>query len=116
MITLAGPDDVDWLRGWLDPTGVAAPGRPRVDAELRWLIVAPARRARRGAARPTSTPSTTVTAPLPAPSTRRPRRAARPDAAAKASAWAALIDDDTLSNRLLFATAARVLAAPVRRS
>ncbi len=104
MITLAGSDDVDWLRDWLDPTGITRPADVAIDAELRWLIVG--QLASLGAASDADIDAefdrdrTAIAAEHAATA-----HAARPDAAAKASAWTVLIEDDTRSNRLLFATA-----------
>jgi aminopeptidase N len=117
MITCAGPADVDWLRVWLAaPAGrdgtTRAPrdatmGAPRdvpIDTEMRWLIAL--RLAALGAfgdgdiEAELDRERTSVTVEHAARA-----RAARPDRDAKAAAWAAIIHDDTLSNRLLFATA-----------
>ncbi|HEY9481452.1 MAG TPA: aminopeptidase N [Micromonosporaceae bacterium] len=104
MITLATPDDVDWLWDWLDPTGVTRPAGLAIDAELRWLIVG--QLATLGAASGAEIDAefdrdrTAIAAEHAATA-----HAARPDAGEKASAWGALMDDDTRSNRLLFATA-----------
>jgi aminopeptidase N len=104
MITLAGPDEVDWLKDWLDPNGVTRPADVAFDAELRWLIVG--HLATLGAAGEADIDAefdrdrTAIAAEHAAMA-----HAARPDATAKATAWAALIDDDSRSNRLLFAIA-----------
>ena len=104
MITLATPDDVDWLWDWLDPTGVTRPTGLAIDAELRWLIVG--QLATLGAASAAEIDAefdrdrTAIAAEHAATA-----HAARPDAAEKANAWGTLMDDDTRSNRLLFATA-----------
>jgi aminopeptidase N len=107
---IAGADqrDVDWLRGWLDPeqdgAGLPAPSDLTVDAELRWLIIG--RLAALGAAGEAEIAveygrdRTAIAGQHAARS-----RAARPDPAAKAAAWAALIDDTTMANRTLFAIA-----------
>jgi aminopeptidase N len=104
MITCAGPDDVDWLWDWLDPTGITRPGDVALDAELRWLIVG--QLATLGAVGDAAIDAeferdrTAIAAEHAASA-----HAARPDEAAKAAAWATLIDDDNRSNRLLFAVA-----------
>jgi len=101
---LAGPDDMDWLSDWLDPTGVTRPADLAIDAELRWLLVG--QLATLGAASDADIDAefdrdrTAVAAEHAATA-----HAARPDAAAKAAAWTTLMDDDTRSNRLLFAIA-----------
>jgi aminopeptidase N len=99
----AGVDDIDTLRGWLD--GSAVPEGLPVDAELRWAVLR--RLTALGAA---------DSGEIEAERRRDPSahgaehaawcRAARPDPAAKAAAWEALVADDSLSNRQALALAA----------
>ncbi|MDG4827634.1 aminopeptidase N [Asanoa sp. WMMD1127] len=94
--------DASRLLGWLD--GVDVPAGVEVDEELRWRIVH--RLAVLGAV-----DADRIAAELAADRSAAGEewaaraRAARPDPEAKAAAWAAVIDDDTLSNRLLDACA-----------
>jgi aminopeptidase N len=99
----AGTDDVDTLRGWLDGSDV--PDGLPVDAELRWAVL-----------RRLSALGAADVGEIDAERRRDPSahgaehaawcHAARPDAAAKARAWEALVGDDTLSNRQALALAA----------
>jgi aminopeptidase N len=101
-LACAGPDDVDGLRGWLD--GSAVPSGLRVDEELRWAVLI--RLAELGGLseadidaeyeRDRSAQGAEYAARC---------RAARPDPAAKAEAWRAIVADDSLSNRIVKASA-----------
>ena len=94
--------DVARLRGWLAGEGV--PAGLAVDADLRWLIIY--RLAVLGAAG-----ADMIDAELAADRSASGEqwaarcRAARPDAGAKADAWAAIVGDATLSNRIAELTA-----------
>ena len=90
------------LRGWL--VGSAVPAGLEIDTELRWTVIT--RLAALGA----------VTAEEIDAEYERDRsalgaahaarcRAALPDAAAKAEAWRVIIEDDSLSNRMIAAAA-----------
>ena len=103
LIRCAGADDVEWMRRWLDRPQTAPDGIV-VDTELRWLLLG--RLAAFGAASAADIDEEfgrdrTATGAEHAAHC----RALRPDRVAKEQAWARLIDDDTLSNRLLFSTA-----------
>ncbi|GIF53157.1 aminopeptidase [Asanoa ferruginea] len=90
--------DAPRLLGWLDGAGI--PDGIQVDEELRWRIVY--RLAVLGAV-----DGDRITAELAADRSASGEewaaraQAARPDAAAKAAAWEAVINDDRLSNRLV---------------
>jgi len=90
--------DIGRLRGWLDGAGV--PEGLVIDEDLRWRVVY--RLAVLGAI-----DADRIAAELAADRSAAGEewaaraRAARPDPAAKAAAWEALINDDTLSNRLV---------------
>ncbi|MDP9239947.1 MAG: aminopeptidase N [Actinomycetota bacterium] len=100
--SVATPEDVAAVRGWL--AGTAVPPGLALDVDLRWLIVG--RLAVLGAV---------TEAEIAAENDRDPTsagaqgaataRASLPAAAAKAAAWAALLESDGLSNHLVFATA-----------
>jgi aminopeptidase N len=102
FITSTGPDDVEELRGWL--AGSGAPAGLEIDAELRWTVVN--RLAVLGAASEDDIDREYAGDRTAAGAEHAARcRAARPDPAAKAEAWRLIIEDDTLSNRLVMATA-----------
>jgi aminopeptidase N len=101
-IRAAGPGDVAILSGWL--AGANVPAGLEIDTELRWTVIA--RLAALGA----------VTAEDIDAEYERDRsargaesaalcRAARPDESAKAEAWRVIIEDDTLSNRMVIGAA-----------
>jgi aminopeptidase N len=102
LIACAGPEDTDWLNGWR--SGGSVPPDLTMDSELRWLILI--QLATLGAANESdiadeyAREQTAIAAEHAATA-----RAARPDPQVKAAAWHTLINDDSLSNRLLFATA-----------
>ncbi|TLS42434.1 aminopeptidase N [Streptomyces montanus] len=99
----AGEDDLQLLRGLLDGTDKF--DGLEVDQELRWAFLEPL--ASRGAA-----DETVLAAELARDDTASGNRhqvrclAARPSAAVKAQAWAAVVESDTLSNALVEATIA----------
>ncbi|WP_406009550.1 aminopeptidase N [Streptomyces sp. NBC_00637] len=92
----------DTIAAWLADGTV--PGGPELDPDLRWRVLA--RLAVLGA-----TDESTIAAELARDPSATGRegaarcRAALPDADAKRTAWAAMFDDDTLSNYLFTATA-----------
>ena len=102
LVACAGQGEVGVLRGWLGGQGV--PDGLAVDADLRWLVLR--RLVVLGAA---------GTADIEAEAARDRSargaeqaagcRAALPDAVGKAEAWQAIVDGESLSNRLLLATA-----------
>jgi aminopeptidase N len=102
LTRVAGPEELPRLRGWLD--GVDVPEGLEVDAELRWELLE--RLVAFGAGgeaeiaaeydRDRTAAGAEHAAQL---------RASIPDAAAKSAAWDLIINDDSLSNRLLFAAA-----------
>jgi aminopeptidase N len=103
LIRTAGPDDVAWLRSWLDDAA-EAPAGLSVDTDLRWAVVQ--QLAVLGALtsddiigeydrdRSAATAANAAKA-----------QASRPDALAKEAAWHQIVADDTVSNHLLFAAA-----------
>jgi aminopeptidase N len=99
---VATTTDADLLRRWLDGTG--APAGLAVDSDLRWRVTY--RLVVLGAA---GEPEIAAELAGDRSATGEQRaaqcRAALPEPAAKARAWQALIEDTTLSNRLLEATA-----------
>ncbi|MDQ6875314.1 MAG: aminopeptidase N [Actinomycetota bacterium] len=98
----SSPAETDEVRGWLAGTGV--PPRLVLDADLRWLVVR--RLAVLGAidepAIAAEYDRDTTSAGAQAAAT---ARASLPAPAAKAAAWSALLDSDTLSNHMVTATA-----------
>jgi aminopeptidase N len=102
LVTFAGAAEVAELRSWLDGTG--PPKGLRVDTELRWTVLY--RLAGLGAAGLDEIDAEYArdhTAPGAEHAARC--RAARPDPAAKADAWRVIATDDSVSNRLMMATA-----------
>jgi aminopeptidase N len=103
LVSCSGPDDVEWMNGWLNGPS-QAPEALRIDSEMRWLLIR--QLAALGAIdeadidgefdRDRSASGAEHAAAA---------RAARPDAVAKGRAWAALLEGTSLSNRLLAATA-----------
>jgi aminopeptidase N len=103
MIQSAGPDDAAWMVAWLDGSE-APPAGLVLDSDLRWTIVA--RLSVLGAFSSADIDAEydrdrTVTTATNAARA----HASRPDATAKAEAWEKIVNDDTLSNHLLWATA-----------
>jgi aminopeptidase N len=96
------PADVALLQRWLD--GADVPEGLVVDVELRWLII---RRLAVVGAVDESFISEELTRDTTSAGEEHAAaaRASRPDPAAKAAAWSALIDSDALSNHLVAATA-----------
>jgi aminopeptidase N len=98
----ASPEDVALLRRWLD--GADVPEGLVMDVELRWLIV-------RRLAVLDAIDESFIRAELDRDPTSSGQehaataRASLPHPEAKAAAWSALIDSDTLSNHLVAATA-----------
>jgi aminopeptidase N len=95
--------DVAWLRSWLDDDG-AAPAGLHIDFDLRWVITqqfAVLGAVSRDDIEAEYARDRTAMGAINAAKA----RASRPDPAAKQAAWAEIIDDDSLSNHLLFATA-----------
>ncbi|HEX6871698.1 MAG TPA: ERAP1-like C-terminal domain-containing protein, partial [Micromonosporaceae bacterium] len=96
----AGPDDVADLQGWLDDRNV--PPGLEMDAELRWLVVA--RLSVLGAV-----DADRIEAEFDRDHTAQGAEhaarchAARPDPAAKSTAWQVIMEDDSRSNRLVTA-------------
>jgi aminopeptidase N len=106
-LAAAGPADVDRLRGWLAGStapGLTAPPGLTMDAEMRWRVLH--RLAVLGAATGDDIARELDRDRTAAGAEHAVRcRAARPDPAAKAEAWRVIIEDDTLSNRLVTAAA-----------
>jgi aminopeptidase N len=101
LIRSAGPDDAAELRGWLAGQW---PNDLVVDAELRWLILI--RLAELGAVGLAEVEDEYARDRTAVAAEKAARcRSALPDPVAKAAAWQRLIDDDSMSNKLLFATA-----------
>ncbi|HEU4424002.1 MAG TPA: aminopeptidase N [Pilimelia sp.] len=99
---IAATTDADLLRGWLD--GPRAPAGLAVDSDLRWRLTY--RLAVLGAAGESEIAAELAHDRSATGEQRATQcRAALPDPAAKALAWRALIEDTTLSNRLLESTA-----------
>ncbi|MFF4648402.1 aminopeptidase N [Streptomyces sp. NPDC001380] len=99
LLSTAGPDD---LRAWL--ADGAVPGGPDLDPDLRWRLLL--RLAVLGAAGPADIDAELARDPSATGQEGAARcRAALPDPAAKEAAWAALFEDDALSNYLFNATA-----------
>jgi aminopeptidase N len=99
----AGTGEVATLRGWL--AGDSVPDGLAVDAELRWAILR--RLVVLGAAGEADIDAESERDRSAHGAEHAARcRAAVPEPAAKARAWAAVVDDDRLSNRLLLALAA----------
>jgi aminopeptidase N len=95
--------DIARLRGWLDGTGV--PEGLAVDADLRWLILY--RLVVLGAAGPDAIDAEFTTDRSATGEQWAARcRAAAPSTGAKAAAWATLISDTTVSNRIVESAAA----------
>ncbi|MBA2372948.1 MAG: aminopeptidase N [Chloroflexi bacterium] len=96
------PAEVSILEGWLTDRDV--PEGLAVDVELRWLLVRSlailGAMGERGIAAELARDSTSAGEEHAAFA-----RASRPEAPAKAAAWSALLDADTLSNHLVAATA-----------
>jgi aminopeptidase N len=98
----AGTAEVDMLRGWLD--GKSVPDGLAIDAELRWALLW--RLVVLGAAATTDIDEESVRDRSAHGAQHAVRcRAALPDPTAKARSWAAIVADDTLSNRSLLALA-----------
>ena len=103
LIRCAGPDDAGWMRSWLDDPA-AAPAGLVIDTDLRWALHE--QLAARGALSDREIAAEYAGDRTLTGATHAARcRALRPDPEAKARAWARLIDDDSLSTRLLAATA-----------
>ncbi|AXI76373.1 aminopeptidase N [Peterkaempfera bronchialis] len=99
---IGSSDDTAELRDWL--TADRIPGGPALDPELRWRLLL--RLAVLGRADGDDIAAELVRDPSASGEESAARcRAALPDPQAKESAWAALFDDDTLSNYLFNATA-----------
>jgi aminopeptidase N len=104
LVSYSGPDDVAWLAGWLDGTGV--PGGLVLDADLRWAAVG--RLAVLGEA---AAAGERIEAEAVRDRTARGEqeaarcRAACADPAAKEAAWRLVMTDRSLSNRILVAVA-----------
>jgi aminopeptidase N len=103
-IRCAGPADVDRLRSWLDGSD-EVPDRLLIDADLRWELTC--QLAALGGLSEQDIDAEYARDHTATGAERAARaRALRPDPDAKAAAWARLIEDETLSNRQLFVTAA----------
>ena len=103
LIRCAGQDDAGWMRSWLDDPA-AAPAGLVVDRDLRWALHE--QLAAHGALSAEEIAAEYAGDRTLTGGTHAARcRALRPDPEAKARAWARLIDDDSVSGRLLAATA-----------
>jgi aminopeptidase N len=103
-IECAGPDDVARLRDWLDAASKTRPPGLVADPDLRWRIVGQlATLAAVGTAEIDEEYARDRTATGHEHATFA--RAARPDPEAKRAAWQAIVHDDAMSNRTLFALA-----------
>ena len=103
LIRCAGQADAGWMRSWLDDPA-AAPAGLVIDRELRWALHE--QLAAQGALSAEEIAAEYAGDRTLTGATHAARcRALRPDPGAKARAWAQLIDDDSLSTRLLAATA-----------
>ena len=102
LLACAGEGDVERLQSWLAGTG--GPRGLAIDAELRWLVLC--RLVALGAAGEAE-----IEAEYGRDRTAAGAEHARPvpggdrDAAAKAEAWQIIMEDDSLSNRLVYAAA-----------
>jgi aminopeptidase N len=102
-LACTGPADLDRLRGWLD--GSTAPPGLRVDDEMRWAVLA--RLAALGGLAAAEIEAEFERDRSAQGAEHAARcRAARPDPAAKAEAWREIVEDDSLSNRIVTASAA----------
>ncbi|HKD99075.1 MAG TPA: aminopeptidase N [Micromonosporaceae bacterium] len=103
LVSCARPEDAGWMRDWLAvPSG--APAGLVLDADLRWLVVRQlAALGECGADEIDAEYARDRTASGGERAARA--RAARPDAAAKAATWSMLIEDGSVSHRILFAAA-----------
>jgi aminopeptidase N len=102
FIAAAGPSEVDELRSWLD--GVGLPRGLVADGELRWSALN--RLVTLGAAGEAEIAEEYARDPNARAAEHAARgRALRPDASAKAEAWGVVMEDTSLSNRLVLATA-----------
>jgi aminopeptidase N len=101
-IVIAASSDRDMLHGWLD--GSAAPTGLAIDTELRWAVLH--RLAALGAVDDAEIGAEAARDHSSAGAVHAARcRAARPDAAAKDAAWAAIMRDAALPNYELYALA-----------
>jgi aminopeptidase N len=102
-VSCAALEDADWMTAWLRDQS-SAPEALRVDADLRWTLLT--QLASFGLASPADIDAEYERDHTASGAERSARaRAARPDPAAKAWAWDALVHDTSLSNRILFALA-----------
>ncbi len=102
VIQSSGPADAAMLRAWLDAG--AAPDGLVLDSDLRWVIVLQLAVLGLASAADVDAEDArdrTATSAINAAKA----HASRPDAAAKAAAWSKIVDDDSLSNHLVWATA-----------
>ena len=102
LLMCAGEDDVDRLQSWLSGTG--GPRGLAIDAELRWLVLG--RLVALGAAGEAEIEAEYGRDHTAAGAEHAARcRAAIGTPAAKAEAWRIIMEDDALSNRLVYAAA-----------
>jgi len=104
LIYTTSLDDAAWLRSWLDDDDDAAPAGLQIDFDLRWVItqqLAVLGAVSRDDIDAEYARDRTAMGAINAAKA----RASRPDPAAKQAAWTEIIEDDSLSNHLLFATA-----------